>query len=70
MDEPTTGLHFRDVTKLLSQVKLLVDNGATVVLIEHNSSALEMADWVVELGPGSASEGGRLCFEGLVELKA
>ena len=44
----------------------LVKKGATVVLIEHNSSALEMADWVVELGPGSASDGGRLCFEGLV----
>ena len=57
------------LTKLLDQVNELVKKGATVVLIEHNSSALEMADWVVELGPGSASEGGRLCFEGLVELK-
>ena len=68
MDEPTTGLHFRDVTKLLDQVNLLVSKGATVVLIEHNSSALELADWVVELGPGSADQGGKLCFEGNIRV--
>ena len=68
LDEPTTGLHFRDVTKLLDQVNLLVSKGATVVLIEHNSSALELADWVVELGPGSADQGGKLCFEGGIRV--
>ena len=64
MDEPTTGLHFDDVTRLLDRLKHLVSLGATVIVIEHNSDVICAADWLVDLGPGSAEFGGTLIFEG------
>ncbi|NBQ54402.1 MAG: hypothetical protein EBU49_12610, partial [Proteobacteria bacterium] len=64
MDEPTTGLHFDDVVRLLDQLKHLVSLGATIILIEHNSDVICAADWLVDLGPGSAEDGGKLVYEG------
>lgn len=64
MDEPTTGLHFDDVARLLDRLKHLVGLGATVILIEHNSDVICAADWLVDVGPGSAEDGGRLVYEG------
>ncbi len=64
LDEPTTGLHFEDVTRLIRAVRRLVDQGCTIVLIEHNLDVVRAADWVVDLGPGSADEGGRLLYQG------
>jgi len=64
MDEPTTGLHFDDVVRLLDQLKHLVSLGATIILIEHNSDVICAADWLVDLGPGSAEDGGQLVYEG------
>ncbi|MBI2603658.1 MAG: excinuclease ABC subunit UvrA, partial [Deltaproteobacteria bacterium] len=64
LDEPTRGLHFADVEALLKILHKLVDDGTTIVCIEHSPDVIAHADWVVELGPGAASEGGRLVFEG------
>jgi excinuclease ABC subunit A len=60
LDEPTTGLHFEDVERLLAVLRTLIANGATIVTIEHNADVIDAADWLIELGPGSASQGGRL----------
>ncbi len=60
LDEPTTGLHFEDVERLLDVLRLLIANGATVVMVEHNADVIDAADWLVELGPGSAENGGKL----------
>ncbi|NDE15433.1 hypothetical protein EBZ80_10935 [bacterium] len=64
MDEPTTGLHFDDVVRLLDRLRHLVSLGATVILVEHNTDVICSADWLVDLGPGSAELGGNLVFEG------
>ena len=64
MDEPTTGLHFRDVELLVAQLKRLVTQGATIVVIEHNIDVIMAADWMIDLGPGAASAGGRLLYAG------
>ena len=64
LDEPTTGLHFEDVERLLQVLRRLVEAGATVVTSEHHPEVILAADWVVELGPGAAAEGGRLVKEG------
>jgi excinuclease ABC subunit A len=64
MDEPTTGLHFDDVARLLERLKHLVGLGATVIVVEHNQDMIRAADWLVDLGPGSAEAGGRLVYEG------
>ncbi len=65
IDEPTTGLHFEDVLRLTKCLRQLVDDGATVVVIEHNVDVIARSDWVVELGPGAAAQGGRVVYEGL-----
>jgi len=67
LDEPTTGLHFDDIRKLLLICHKLVDLGNTVVIIEHNLDVISAADWVVELGPGAGVDGGDLIFEGTPE---
>ncbi len=66
-DEPTTGLHFHDIEKLLSALNALVEQGHTVVVIEHNMEVIKSADWVVDLGPEGGDEGGYLVFEGRPE---
>jgi excinuclease ABC subunit A len=70
LDEPTTGLHFEDVRKLLDVLGKLVDQGNTVVVIEHNLDVIKSADWILELGPDGGEEGGRLIAAGTPEQVA
>ena len=67
LDEPTTGLHFDDLQKLLSVLHRLVDLGNTVIVIEHNLDVIKNADWIVDLGPEAGNEGGNLVFAGTPE---
>ncbi|WP_295769606.1 excinuclease ABC subunit UvrA [uncultured Mucilaginibacter sp.] len=66
-DEPTTGLHFADIKKLLKSFNALLDQGNTIIVIEHNMDVIKCADWVVDIGPGGGNNGGTLVFEGLPE---
>jgi excinuclease ABC subunit A len=66
-DEPTRGLHFVDFEQLIAILHQLVDDGHTVITVEHDMDVVRNADWVVELGPGSGPEGGRLVAEGTPE---
>jgi excinuclease ABC subunit A len=67
LDEPTTGLHFHDIGKLLSALNALVEKGHSVVIVEHNMDVIKSADWVIELGADGGEQGGNLCFEGTPE---
>ena len=66
-DEPTTGLHFHDVRKLLEALQALVEKGHTVLVIEHNMEIIKSADWVIDLGPEGGKMGGNLVFQGTPE---
>lgn len=66
-DEPTTGLHFHDVRKLLDALNALVENGHTVLIVEHNLDVIRAADWLIDLGPTGGMEGGHLLYQGKPE---
>ena len=70
LDEPTTGLHFEDIRKLLGVLTRLVDAGNTVIVIEHNLDVVKTADWIIDMGPEGGSGGGRIIAEGSPETVA
>ena len=70
LDEPTTGLHFRDVRMLLEVLKRLTDSGNTVIIIEHNMDVIKTADWIIDLGPEGGSSGGQIVAQGSPETVA
>ncbi|RKQ50328.1 excinuclease ABC subunit A [Roseivirga pacifica] len=66
-DEPTTGLHFHDIAKLMKSINALIEQGNSVVIIEHNTEVIKCADWILDLGPEGGDKGGKLCFAGTPE---
>lgn len=69
-DEPTTGLHFHDIKKLLIALNTLIEQGNTILVIEHNMDMIKSADWVIDIGPEGGDQGGKLVFEGTPEALA
>ncbi|MDB5115661.1 MAG: excinuclease subunit, partial [Mucilaginibacter sp.] len=66
-DEPTTGLHFADIKKLLKSFDALLEHGNTIIVIEHNMDVIKCADWVIDIGPEGGDKGGKVIFEGVPE---
>ena len=66
-DEPTTGLHFHDINKLLKAFEALINNGHSLIVIEHDPDVIKVADWIIDLGPEGGDKGGNLVFEGTPE---
>ena len=60
MDEPTTGLHFADVVRLIACFDALIADGHSLIVIEHHTMLVEAADWIIEIGPGAADQGGQI----------
>lgn len=67
-DEPTTGLHFHDIKKLLTSFNSLIEQGHSIIVIEHNMEVIRSADWLIDLGPGAGDEGGNLVYAGVPSL--
>ena len=63
-DEPTTGLHFNDIKKLLASFNALIEQGHSILIIEHNTDVIRSADWVIDLGPEAGDGGGEIVFTG------
>jgi excinuclease ABC subunit A len=66
-DEPTTGLHFHDINKLVKSLKALIEKGNTVLVVEHNTEVIKCADWIIDLGPEGGEAGGNLVFQGITK---
>ncbi|MGF1636495.1 MAG: excinuclease ABC subunit UvrA [Cyclobacteriaceae bacterium] len=66
-DEPTTGLHFHDISKLLKSINALIDAGNSVIIIEHNTEVIKTADWIIDIGPEGGQKGGNVVFQGTPE---
>jgi excinuclease ABC subunit A len=66
-DEPTTGLHFHDISKLLDAFNALIEKGHSILVIEHNPEVIKCADWIIDLGPEGGNKGGEIVFEGVPE---
>ena len=66
-DEPTTGLHFHDIKLLLNSFYALIDQGHSIIVIEHNPEIMKCANWIIDLGPGGGAKGGKICYSGTPE---
>jgi len=67
-DEPTTGLHFHDIKKLLTSFNALIEQGHSIIVIEHNTDVIRSADWLIDLGPEAGDAGGEVIFTGAPAL--
>ena len=66
-DEPTTGLHFDDINKLLNSINQLIDKGNSVIIIEHNLEIIKASDYIIDLGPYGGNKGGEIVFQGDID---
>lgn len=67
LDEPTTGLHAADIEKVISILESIVDKGNTVIIIEHNTDVMKLADYIIDIGPDGGTKGGEVVFKGTLK---